>query len=180
MKINKRRRIEGKTNYKKRIRLLKAGAGRIVFRKTNKYIIGQYIKSKEAQDSVARGIDSKILIKYGWPKEASGSLKSLPACYLTGLLLGRKIIDKEGKTKAVLDIGLLRNTPKSRMYAFLKGVIDAGVDIPCSAEFPDESRIFGRHLKKNINFEKIKEKIKNDTPNSQGYKNVKSKIKFRN
>ena len=174
-KISKRRRIEGKTNYKKRIRLLKAGAGRIVFRKTNKYIIGQYIKSKEAQDSVARGIDSKILIKYGWPKEASGSLKSLPACYLTGLLLGKKIIEKEGKTKAIFDIGLLRNVQKSRMYAFLKGIVDSGIDILNNAKFPDESRIIGRHLKKNINFEKIKEKIENDTPDSQGHKNVKNK-----
>ncbi|MBM3233829.1 50S ribosomal protein L18 [Candidatus Pacearchaeota archaeon] len=162
MKINKRRRIEGKTDYKKRMRLLKSEAGRIIFRKTNKYIIGQYVKSKEAQDFVSRGIESRILLKYGWPKEAAGSLKSLPACYLTGLLLGRKIIDKEGKIKAALDIGLIRNTKKSKIYAFLKGLIDAGIDIPNNAEFPDENRISGRHLKKNINFEKIKEKIKNE------------------
>jgi large subunit ribosomal protein L18 len=38
-KINRRRRREGKTDYSKRINLLKSGAPRIVFRKTNRYLI---------------------------------------------------------------------------------------------------------------------------------------------
>lgn len=160
MRIRKRRRREGKTDYKARLSLLKSGKARIVFRKTNKYLIGQYVKSKEAQDFVEVGVSSKELTKYGWPNDATGSLKSITASYLTGFLLGRKIIDKEGKTSAILDIGLLRNIPKSRIYGFLKGVVDAGVAVPCKKEmFPDESRIYGRHMKKNIEFEKIKEEV---------------------
>jgi large subunit ribosomal protein L18 len=163
--IRKRRRTEGKTDYKARLNLLKSGKPRIIVRKTNKYIIGQFIKINEARDSVSVGIISKDLLDFGWPKEAVGSLKSLPAAYLTGLLLGKRVIEKEGKTKAVFDIGLLRNVKKSRIYAFLKGVMDSGLEIAGKKEsLPDENRINGRHLKKQIPFEKIKEAINNDTP----------------
>lgn len=160
MKAEKRRRHENKTDYKARISLLGSGKPRIVFRKTNRNIIGQYVKSKEAQDSVSIGVTSYNLLKYGWPKEASGSLKSLPASYLTGFLLGKRILEDEEKAMAILDIGLLRNIGKSRVYSFLKGVVDSGIKIPHSDKvFPDESRLKGRHMKKNVDFEKIKQNI---------------------
>ena len=41
MKVSKRRRIEAKTDYAKRIKLLKSEKPRLVFRRTNKYIIAQ-------------------------------------------------------------------------------------------------------------------------------------------
>jgi len=133
---------------------------RIVCRKTNKYIIGQYVESREAKDKVIVGIDSRELLKYGWPESARGSLKSLPACYLTGLLLGKKVADIKDKAEGVFDMGLLRNVPKSRAYAFLKGVIDAGIDAKAKEEiFPEEGRLKGSHLKNKIDIEKIKGKI---------------------
>jgi len=159
MKTEKRKRHKGKTDYKARLGLLKSTKPRIIFRKTNRYILGQYVTSKHAQDEVEIGITSKELIKFGWPGEMSGSLKSLPAAYLTGFLLGKKILDKEG-TEAILDLGLVRNVKKSRVYAFVKGVKDSGVEMPASEKvFPDESRIMGKHMKKNPDFNKIKEKI---------------------
>lgn len=161
--IRKSRRIEGKTDYKARLNLLKSEKPRIVIRKTNRYIIGQYIKTKEAKDDVAVGINSKFLLDYGWPSEMKNSLKSIPAAYLTGLLLGKKVIEKEGKVQAVLDTGLIRNIQKSRVYAFLKGIVDSGVDISHKKEvFPDENRIIGKHLKKEIQFNKVREKIANE------------------
>jgi large subunit ribosomal protein L18 len=160
MKTEKRRRREGKTDYKARLGMLKSGKARIVFRKTNRYIIGQYVKSKEAQDSVDIGISSRELLKFRWPREQEGSLKSLPAAYLTGFLLGKKVIDKNGKTNAILDIGLIRNIPKSRTYAFVKGISDAGVEIPCSKEsFPEENRIRGKNMKKSVDFDRVKQEI---------------------
>jgi len=159
MRTIKRRRHEGKTDYKARLNLLKSGLPRIVFRKTNRYIIGQYVESKEAKDKVIIGIDSKQLIKYGWPNERS--IKSIPACYLTGFLLGKKILGIDGK-KTLLDIGLIRNIPKSKIYAFLKGVVDAGVVIQHDKEvFPDEEKLQGKYLKKQIGINKIKEGIEN-------------------
>jgi len=162
MKIKKRRRLRNKTDYKARTSFLKSEKSRVVFRKTNKYIIGQYIKSKEAQDSVITGVFSKDLMEYGWPEQLKGSLKSIPAAYLTGYLLGKNILEKQDKAEAILDIGLIRSLKKSRIYSFLKGVVDAGVKISGKQElFPDEKRIKGNHLKSTISeiFDKIKSSI---------------------
>ena len=62
MKTLKRRRKENKTDYAKRLKLLKSETPRIVFRKTNKYLIAQYIVSEETHDKVEIGITSKILM----------------------------------------------------------------------------------------------------------------------
>ena len=75
MKTIRRRRKENKTDYGKRIKLLKSGKPRIVFRKSNRYVVAQYVISKEAQDKTELGVSSKELLKHGWPKENSGSLK---------------------------------------------------------------------------------------------------------
>ena len=161
-KVQKRRRREGKTDYKARLKLLESELPRIVVRKSNRYVLVQYVKSKDAQDRILLGVSSKELLKYGWPKEASGSLKSIPACYLTGLILGKEIKTKikEEKVKTILDLGLGRNIKKSRVYAVLKGIVDSGIEIPHNKEvFPDEKRIQGMHLKHKINVEEIKKKL---------------------
>lgn len=162
MRTLKRRRRERKTDYKARLNLLKSSLPRVVIRKTNRYTIAQYVKSEGAQDKVVIGISSKELLDYGWEKGSVGSLKSLPACYLTGLLLGKKIkdLEKSEKVEAILDMGLARNIKKSRIYAVLKGLIDSGMEIKHKEDiFPDEERIKGEHLKKKIDFEKIKNKV---------------------
>lgn len=164
MKTLKRRRQEHKTDYLKRIKLLKSGKPRIVFRKTNKYIIAQYVSSKQAQDKIEMGITSKHLSKYGWPKEFYGSLKSISAAYLTGLLMGKKITQQKLKTP-IVDFGMLRSLHKTKIYAFLKGLIDSGIKIKCKEEaFPSEDRIKGKHLKKDFSkmFDEIKLKIKTE------------------
>ena len=161
MRIQKRRRREAKTNYLKRMKLLKGDSPRIVFRKTNRYIIAQYVTSKQAQDKVDMGVNSKELLKYGWPKEAEESLKSIPASYLTGFLIGKKILF-EKKNTPIMDFGMTRNLHKTKIYAFTKGLIDSGVKLKVDKKkdiFPDESRIKGENMKNKINFQKIKEKI---------------------
>jgi large subunit ribosomal protein L18 len=161
--INKRRRMHGKTDYKARLNLLKTDKPRIVIRKTNRYVIAQYIESKEAQDKIIFGANSNELLKYGWPESAKGSLKSIPASYLTGFLLGRKILFKFDNPKAVIDFGLNRNVKKSRLYAALKGVIDAGIEMNAEDVFPDEKIIEGKVIKNKVDIKKIKEKIENET-----------------
>ena len=165
MKMQRRRRQENKTDYSKRIKFLKSGLSRIVFRKTNRYIIAQFVISSEAQDFLKQSITSKELLKYGWPKELHGSLKSLPASYLTGFLIGNKI--KENKLlkkseKVVVDSGMIKKVHKNRFFAFLKGLKDSEIEIECSEKFfPDENRLKGKHLKKDFSkfFEEIKQKI---------------------
>jgi len=164
MKTLKRRRRENKTDYLKRIKLLKSGSPRIVFRKTNKYVIAQYVVSKESKDKIILGINSKKLLKYGWPKELEGSLKSIAAAYLIGFLFGKKII-KEKLEKPIVDFGMLRTIHKTSQYGFLKGLIDSGIKINCPEEaFPEEKRIQGKNMVEDFSkfFNEIKSKIEQE------------------
>ena len=161
MKVLKRRRQENKTDYGKRLLLLRGSMPRLVFRKTNKYVIAEYVTSQNAQDKIDLGTTSKSLIEYGWPKENSGSLKSTPATYLTGFLFGKEIMEKKLQTP-ILDIGMTRNIHKSKVFAFLKGLKDSGLNVKGEEEYyPDENRIKGKHLKEDFSkkFEEIKQKI---------------------
>lgn len=161
MKISKRRRIENKTDYSKRLKLLKSESPRLVFRKTNRYILAQYVTSIEARDKIEIGISSKNLLSYGWPKEFEGSLKSLTASYLTGYLIGKQIIKKKLETP-ILDFGMIRIITKNKAFAFLKGVGDAGVEVNCGEEnFPEQERIEGKNMKQDFSkiFKEIKSKI---------------------
>ena len=164
MKTQKRRRKQGKTDYKKRMNLLKGLRPRVTFRKTNRYLVVQYILSNEAQDKIVFGITSKKLLKYGWPKNFEGSLKSIPASYLTGYLFGKIILEKKLK-EPIIDFGMLRTLHKSKIYSFLKGIIDSGIKIQCDKEiFPEEERIKGKSLKEDFSkeFEKIKLNIEKE------------------
>jgi large subunit ribosomal protein L18 len=137
-----RRRREGKTDYKARKALLLSGKPRLVVRGSLKNVIVQIIVAKPHGDEVMFSAHSKELTrKYGW--KASGG--SIPACYLTGLLCGLGAREK-GVKEAVLDIGL-HSSAKNRIFAALKGVLDAGVNVPYSEEkLPNEERIKGEHI----------------------------------
>ena len=160
MKTLKRRRHEQKTDYIKRIGMLKSNRPRIVFRRTNRYIIAQYVKSFEAQDKIEEGLTSKALLEYGWPKNLENSLKSIPASYLTGFLIGKKIAKKD--KGSILDIGMIKVLDKGKVFAFLKGLKDAGVNIKTEEKnFPSEDRIKGKNMKNDFSkaFDEIKLKI---------------------
>ncbi len=158
MKTLKRRKSEGKTDYGRRIKLLKSRTPRLVFRRSNRYLAAQYAVSEEAKDKIIFGINSKSLTKYGWP-EKSKNLKSVPASYLLGFMAGKRILRKKLKMP-VVDFGMLRALHKTRVYAFLKGLIDSGIKTECKKElFPAEERIRGEHLKNKIPFAEIKLKI---------------------
>lgn len=150
--------MEAKTDYKSRLSLLESGKTRIVIRKTGKYIIAQLIQSDSAQDKVIASAVSKELLEKGWPEEFSGSLKSRPAAYLTGLILGSKA---KGKVKeAILDIGMNRNVHKSRLYAALKGALDAGLHIPHSEDALPSMEMIEENAKLKSILNKLKQNIK--------------------
>jgi large subunit ribosomal protein L18 len=128
-RLDRKRRRESKTNYTKRLLLLKGNVPRLVVRKTNKYILLQIVESKHAQDKVICEVNTKEFLRYGWPKEKSGSLKSLAAAYLAGMLLANKAKAKDVK-KVILDSGLIPSTKGSRVYAAVKGVVEGGLEIP--------------------------------------------------
>lgn len=152
-----RRKREGKTNYKKRLELLKGRKDRLVIRKTNTQIIIQLVRYQEDGDQVLLTTTSKKLEEHGW----KNAKNNITAAYLTGLLAGREAQSKK-ITEAILDLGLQTPNKGGRLYAALKGVVDAGIKIPVNEEiFPTEERIQGKHLKKDSlkEFETIKSKI---------------------
>jgi len=160
-KTVKKRRNQNKTDYSHRMGMLKSNAPRLVFRKTNKYLAAQYVQSKEAQDKIVTGFNSKLLLKYGWPKENIGGLKSTTASYLFGYLISKKI-QKEKLSKPIVDFGMIRMVKKSKVHAFLKGIVDAGISIGVKEEYlPDKDRIEGKHLKNKVPVSEIKSKIDN-------------------
>ena len=138
-----RRRREGKTDYRKRKALILSRKPRLVVRGTLKNITVQVVVAKPHGDEVLVSAHSRELLKnYGW-KAPRGNL---PAAYLTGLLCGLKAKAK-GIKEAVLDIGLHSPTKGARVFAALKGVLDAGLNVPHGEEkLPDEKRIQGVHI----------------------------------
>lgn len=139
MKTIRRRRKESKTDYHSRFHMLKSGIPRLVVRKTNRYILAQIVESDIAQDKVVMKASSKELLEQGWPKDKAGSLKSLQACYLTGLLIAKK---SKGIKEVILDLGLQREVAGSRIYAVLKGAVDGGLKIPHDSKvFPTDERM---------------------------------------
>ncbi|HEC56321.1 MAG TPA: 50S ribosomal protein L18 [Candidatus Syntrophoarchaeum butanivorans] len=134
-----RRRREGRTNYHKRLKLLLSKKPRMVVRCSNQGITIQLVttgKDGDLTHVMARSLD---LRKFGY--EGYGG--NTPAAYLTGLLFGKRAIDA-GFDEAILDIGLATSSKGARVYAAVKGAIDAGLKVPCKEEmFPDDARIKG-------------------------------------
>ena len=138
-----RRRREGKTNYRKRLKMVLSGKPRLVVRLTNKYVVVQVVEARIEGDRVIAAAHSIELGKrYGW----KGDPNNTSASYLTGLLAGYRALLK-GVREAVLDIGLRSPKRGARVFAALKGAVDAGLEVPHSSEIlPDEDRIRGRHV----------------------------------
>ena len=141
-RVKFRRRREGKTDYYRRRRLLLSRQPRLVVRKTNSNTIVQLIEANVVGDTTVASALSTELAAHGW----TAGTGNLPAAYLTGLLAGLRA-KARGVKEAVLDLGLNPPVKGSRVYAALKGALDAGLEIPHGEEaLPDESRITGEHI----------------------------------
>ncbi|HIE33639.1 MAG TPA: 50S ribosomal protein L18 [Candidatus Altiarchaeales archaeon] len=154
-----RRKREKKTNYKKRLNLLKSEKTRLVVRRSNRYINVQLVEYNEDGDLVIASANSRDLKKFGWKFHT----RNTPAAYLTGLICGHRGISK-GIRGAILDIGLNPSVKSSRIYAALKGAIDSGLKIPHNEEMlPSDDRISGIHISeyRNIEIDKEFKKVKN-------------------
>lgn len=137
-----RRRREGKTDYKQRLRLLKSGKLRLVVRRSVNNVTCQIIEYVRDGDKTLVSVNSKDVSKIGW----KGNPGNLPGAYLVGLLCGQMAAKKKVKS-AVLDTGLYISTPGSRIYSALKGAVDAGLQIPHSGDvLPKDERVNGAHI----------------------------------
>jgi large subunit ribosomal protein L18 len=166
-----KRRFEGVTNYRTRLKLLKSRKPRLVVRRTNKRLIAEIMEYHLSGDRVLVYATSDKLEKYGW----TFSKKNTPSAYLLGLLIGKEAL-KKGIKEAVLD----SVSPKSsRIYAVLKGAVDAGMQIPHSPDIlPPEDRIRGKHIEEAVKNIKNKHQFSKTKPEniSQVFEKVKKAI----
>jgi large subunit ribosomal protein L5e len=162
----KRRRFQGKTDYKQRRKLVTQAKNkynspkhRLVVRFTNRKVICQIVHATLIGDKTVCSAMSTELPKYG----LSCGLKNYAAAYCTGLLVGRRLLKKLGLDgdftgveeikgeeyhiedeenerkpfKAILDVGLMRTSVGARCFAALKGAADSGLHVPHSTKrFP--------------------------------------------
>lgn len=150
-----RRKREMKTDYKQRLSLIKSGLPRFVIRKSLSSTYVQLVRYKPEGDEVLFTVSSKDIKKMGW----NHSLSNVPCAYLVGMLAGKKAKEKKIE-KGVIDFGLQKTVKGSRIYAAVKGLVDAGLDIPHSPEvFPSDHRINGKHISEDMKVEDMKKKI---------------------
>ncbi|MBC7219000.1 MAG: 50S ribosomal protein L18 [Hadesarchaea archaeon] len=143
-KVQFRRKREGRTDYRYRLKLLRAKKPRLVVRISLRHISAQVLNFTPQGDVVLVSAHSKQLENFGWKDGTS----NLPAAYLVGLLCGYRAV-KAGIREAVLDIGMRHPTKGAKIFAVLKGALDAGLQVPHQEEIlPSEERISGTHISK--------------------------------
>lgn len=155
-RVSFRRRREGKTDYRARLALIKSNLPRAVVRRTLKNINIQFIEYDVKGDRVLVAATATELKKFGWTRSTS----NVSAAYLAGWLAGKRALQK-GIESAVLDMGLRRPSRGNKTFAALKGLLDAGVEIPHGEGiFPSEDRIQGTHINAQDDFEKVMTSLK--------------------
>jgi len=135
-----RRRREHKTDYKARRILATSSSPRFVMRPSGRNILIQITRSEIEGDRVITQTSSAELVKrFRW----LGGRKNTPSAYLLGLIAGHKALNLEVES-AILDLGLMRPSAGSRLFAAAKGAQDAGLKVPCDSDImPSADRIEG-------------------------------------
>jgi len=152
-----RRRREGKTDFRKRLRHLKAGKPRLVVRRTLTKTIVQVTEYTSEGDRILAQASSPELAKMGW----TASTSTVPAAYLTGLLAAKRA-SGAGIEEAILDGGIGKPTTGGKVFSALQGALDGGLLVPHGESvLPSEERIRGEHLSEEVPpmFDKVKDKI---------------------
>ncbi len=141
-RVQFRRKREGKTDYRHRLRLLRSNKLRLVVRVSLKHVSAQIVKFSPTGDITLASAHSKQLEELGWKNGTS----NLPSAYLVGLLCGYRAI-KAGVKEATFDIGMNHPTKGGKIFAVLKGAVDAGLQIPHSEEIlPSDERVSGSSI----------------------------------
>ena len=137
-----KRKLQGKTNYKKRLQFIISNQPRLVIRKSNKLVYVQVIKYEQDGDKTIASASTKELLKLGY----KGSVKSIPSSYLLGLLIANKAKEKS-ISELVPDLGFHSPVKGSIPFALISGVKDAGINIKIDASVrPLDDRVSGKHI----------------------------------
>jgi len=150
-----RRRREGKTDFAKRLALIKSGKTRMVVRKSNKGVLVQFIDFSPEGDKTLLTVNNAYLTKqYSWPAK-----RNVWTAYLAGLAAG-KLAQKKGVKEFVLDIGMHIPSKGSVVFAALKGAADSGLSTNFDKEMVPEAKIANPPDKYKSMFDAAKGKIK--------------------
>jgi large subunit ribosomal protein L18 len=115
-----------------------------VVRRSLSNIKCQVIEHSPKGDVTKVAAEALELRTFGW----MGNTGNIPSAYLTGFLCGLRA-KKTNVKGCIPDMGLYRSIKGSRLYAALKGALDAGLDIAHSdVNLPDKDRAAGVHIAK--------------------------------
>ncbi len=149
-----RRRREGKTNFAKRLALVKGGKTRMVVRRSNKGIVVQFIDFDPKGDRTLLTVSGTHLAKlYKWP-----SRRNVWTAYLAGLMAGKMAL-KKGVKEFVLDMGMYVPSRGSVIFAAQKGAADSGLSTLFDKEKVPEKKLSNPPEKYKGMFDEIKGKI---------------------
>ncbi len=153
-KVYFRRRREGKTNFAKRLALVKSGKTRMVVRKSNSAITIQFVDFAPTGDKTRLTVTSeKLASLYSFPAS-----RNVFSAYLTGLYAGKEA-KKKNISEFVLDLGLYKPTKGSVLFATLQGVVDAGLKTNYDAEMVPTSKLSAPPEKLKTIFDETKKRI---------------------
>jgi len=138
----KRRRLK-KTDYRKRLGLIKGGLPRAVIRKSLMNMNVDIAEYAVNGDRIVAHGSTIELKKFGW-KSPTGNT---PASYLAGYLVGLRA-KKKGIKKVIVDMGRQKVVKGGKLMASVQGLVDSGLKVPVDKKFlPKKDRLYGKHLK---------------------------------
>ncbi len=149
-----RRRREGKTNYQKRLALVKSGKTRMVIRKTNKSIILQFVNYDKNGDKTVFSVNGSTLEKkYGWPSKTN-----IYTSYLAGVL-SSKLAQEKKISEFIVDLGLSKAKKEGVLFGAVLGAIDGGLNTNFDKEMLPNDKIKNIPEKYKEKFEEVKKNI---------------------
>ena len=118
-----RRRREGKTNFQKRLGMVKSGKTRLVVRRSNRYVDVYFVNFELNGDKTLLSVTGKKLSKeFQYPAK-----RNTWSAYLAGLYAGR-LAQSAGVKEFILDTGMYTVSKGSILFAALKGAVDSGMN----------------------------------------------------
>ena len=148
-----KRRGKNITDYKKRLKLVKSRKVRMVVRKSNKDVKIQLVDYHPEGDKTILSVDKIQLSKYGW-----NSRKNIYTAYLGGLLIGKLAVSKK-ISSVVPDFGHQKASKGSILFASIKGINDAGININFDNSMVPNDKLENVAEKYKSKFEEVKKKI---------------------
>ncbi len=153
-KVPFRRRREKRTNYEKRLALVKSEKPRMVVRKSNRYVDISFVVFEPEGDKTLLTVTGRKLSKlFKWP-----SKRNVWSAYLTGLYAGKEI-SKKGVKEFILDVGMHTPSKGSVLFAALQGAIDAGLKSTYNGEKIPSDKLANPPESMKSAFEDVKKKI---------------------